>query len=294
MDYGIKVTQEGVSTATTDIREILMSSEFPMLKYHSDTSTSLDLTPGDTSKYIDVSHDLGYVPAFICYNIVDGKTIFIPSLGRATDFNEYTYAWADSSKVRAGIAFTTGAYGQQDKEPQSSSDYWDEHFGTDGFILIGKKDGNSRSGAIRFPSVPLNNSETITSATLDVAVEFKGAGATNLIIQTYGIDEDNTSSFTSSPMGRSRTTAVTSQSVSLPTTGEFFGINVKSQVEEIITRGGWSYGNAMGFHILDNGTADTVWSEDDLSTGITSRLKLTHGSTKTINYRVVIFKDKIN
>jgi len=112
-------------------------------------------------------------------------------------------------------------------------------------------------------------------------------------IKTYGIDEDNTADFSSSPMGRDETTSVTTQNVSVPSAGNYFGINVRDQVAEITTRSGWSSGNSLGFKIFDNGSPDSVWTEDDQPTGINSRLEIIYGDSTTITFRTIIFKDKI-
>ena len=65
--YGIILSKTGYDIDDPDIRNILMSSEYSMLKYHSDNSASITLHHGDTSKYVDIPHNLGYVPAFIVY-----------------------------------------------------------------------------------------------------------------------------------------------------------------------------------------------------------------------------------
>jgi len=292
-DIGIKVVQVGANIDTTDIREILMSSQYSMLKYHSDNTASVTLVPGDSDKYAEISHALGYVPAFIAYIKIDGVQYFI-NPPRASDFTSYPYAWASSSVIRCGYAYSVGAYNQMVKNPSSGTDYWYDGLGINGLILVGNYTGTAKNGALRFPSVTIANNETIVSAFLNYSVEYKGAGTGDMKIKTYGIDEDNTSSFSSSPMGRPQTTAVTTQDVSLPPAGQGFGINVKGQVEEITTRAGWVSGNAMGFLVFDNGSPLNVWVEDDYGTGVDANLTIVYGSNKTVDFRVIIFKDRIS
>lgn len=67
-DYGIKVTIPGKDTSSSDVRDILLSSKYPMLKYHSDDTVNLTIPTGNTSGFVDVTHNLGYVPAFIAYS----------------------------------------------------------------------------------------------------------------------------------------------------------------------------------------------------------------------------------
>lgn len=65
--YGIKASADGADIDTTDIGEILLHPDFPMLKYHSSTTPSGTISAGDTELFVPVSHNLGYVPAFLVY-----------------------------------------------------------------------------------------------------------------------------------------------------------------------------------------------------------------------------------
>jgi len=105
-NYGIKVVEEGADIETNDIREILLSSKYSMLKYYSSNISEVELSPGDTEVYVDFNHTLGYVPAYISYYFFEGKFYFI-NLPRSADFNSYAYSYADSSKIRCGLAFST-------------------------------------------------------------------------------------------------------------------------------------------------------------------------------------------
>lgn len=157
------------------------------------------------------------------------------------------------------------------------ANYWDAHFSDSNYFVLGQKDGNGRNGAVRFTNVTIPQAQVITSAQLSIAGEYV-AGSTNLIIRTNGIDEDNTSSFSSDPMGRAETTAQTNSNGTMPGAGNYFNVDVTAQVQEIVNRAGWASGNAMGFHMNDNGTANGTHLEDDEPTGINTIL--------TINYAV--------
>ena len=111
MDYGIKVMKAGYSYTNTDIRNILMSSKYSMLKFHSSSSVNISVTQASPNKnYVDVSHDLGYVPYFLVYRGVltdtgenganDTLQRFIPTLFSGSGGDISVYAFADSSKVR--------------------------------------------------------------------------------------------------------------------------------------------------------------------------------------------------
>jgi hypothetical protein len=270
-----------------------LSSKYPMLKYHADLLGTVTVNIGDTDKYVEFSHDLGYTPAFISYHRDGDYQYFIPTLGRNPNPPYYTYAWSNSTKVRCGISYNS-PYGQATIN-ESWSDVFEELYSAFYFFGVGNFDGNSDNGAIRFTNIDIPQSTSIISAVLNIAVQQKGGGTGDMKIKTFGIDEDNTSSFyPDSPMGRTQTSAVTTQNVSLPATGNYFGINVKDQVQEIVNRSGWSAGNAIGFLIYDNGSPTNVYINDDIN-GINSFLLITYntGGAKTIIFRTVIFKDKV-
>ena len=65
--YGIEVSKAGYDTTTSDVRNILLSSKYPLLKFHSDSSGSFTITAGGTAGSISFTHSLGYVPMFIAY-----------------------------------------------------------------------------------------------------------------------------------------------------------------------------------------------------------------------------------
>ncbi|MFA7000358.1 MAG: hypothetical protein WC241_04580, partial [Candidatus Paceibacterota bacterium] len=97
---------------------------------------------------------------------------------------------------------------------------------------------------------------TITSAKITF-VALRTATPT-LTIKIEGIDEDNTAEFVISPhdVGRDRTK--TTANVSWSSISETADANldtpdIKDIVQEIINRGSWSSGNAMGFYFSDGG-----------------------------------------
>lgn len=144
-----------------------------------------------------------------------------------------------------------------DNPPLTDNRYTTSPF-VPGSFEVGENFG-SQDGAIRIPSVPVGQATTVISATLIINVPVKGDGSGNLKVSAYGIDEDNTADFSSNPLGRSKTSAVTNAEISLPPEGENIGINVTNQVNEILARGGWSNGNAMGFIIQNNGSPTDVY-----------------------------------
>ncbi len=136
-----------------------------------------------------------------------------------------------------------------------------------GNYFIGKSDsGANIDSALRIQNISINQGQSIVSAILNFYVGAKN-GSTDLFYRIVGMDEDNTADFTSNPLGRPDTTAQPTGRVALPSVGNGWGANVKSVVEEITQRGGWSNGNSMGFKLYDNGSANGV-RFNDAYTGI--------------------------
>lgn len=126
-------------------------------------------------------------------------------------------------------------------------------------------------GAVRFPSIPLNRNQFVTDARLHLfAGATEGAGDGNALkVRLRGIDEDNTANFSSDPLGRSETDAEYIEQKTIPPGGGYgighFDMAAKNLVNEIIARGGWNYGNAMGFKIFDNGSTSGhhIWDSGE-------------------------------
>lgn len=297
VDYGLKVMQEGADITDTDIRNILMSSKYSMLKFHSDQTDSVTVNAGDEEQYVEFSHSLGYVPAFIAYYKFDNKIYFIPNVPRSGDFPNYGYAWADSTKVRCGIVFPT-PYNQLVRDTYDTA-YTTWTGGHNGYVIAGKVLTSSTDGGVEYDnigsevgdSITLPQGSTISSATLDFFIKDKGSGGNPNII-TYGIDVDDCSQF-GSDMGQAQTSASSAQTVAAPDES-FVGISVTSQVQEIVNRGGWANGNNMGFYILNNGSADSAYINNfDFTNLGVIKLVIVKSGTATAEFRCIIFKDKL-
>lgn len=296
-DWGIKVTAPGYGVETTDIRNIIMSSKFGMLKYHDDLSDSVIFAPGDYHQYHDFAHTLGYVPAYLAYYKWDGKTYNI-NAGAATGVggSVYSYSWADTTKVRVGIVFTGSPYNGRNYS-DTMEDCYDENTGSRIGYRVGKDDGTNLNGALRFVYVNIPKDATIVSATLSLVVGYRNGSNTDISFEVFGIDEDNTGDFGgANPMGRSATTAKKYYKGNIDNTR--FDVDVKAIVQEITTRGSWASGNAMGFTVRNyqSETPNNIWWEDDINSGTDSYLTIvaTYGSSLTMGMRTIIFKDKIS
>lgn len=133
---------------------------------------------------------------------------------------------------------------------------------TSALVAVGNNvsgSGGSTQGAIRFTSINIPKNSSINMAHLFLPYASVGSTGTWKWKLT-GIDEDNTAVIDSGTWGRSRTTAEVNFNEGEPTSGGTKTINVKSILEEITSRGGWSSGNALGFTMTDEGSDVDVWA----------------------------------
>lgn len=128
-----------------------------------------------------------------------------------------------------------------------------------GKFKIGNLAGGGIDGALRFPNVTLNQGTVVQSARLYIYSQFNGSGTIRFKVQ--GIKETNTASFSSNPFGRSKTTAIYTDSKTVGS-GGYFNTDCTDEMNEILAQGGWSSGNAMGFFVFNNGSDAGIDSED--------------------------------
>jgi hypothetical protein len=135
----------------------------------------------------------------------------------------------------------------------------------------------------RWRNVTVPNAATITSAFLRIIAE--ETKSDNIFFKVFGIAEDNTSDFSSDPGGRTKTTANTASNINGQTLNTEYTIDVTSVIQEIVNRGGWASGNALGLITQDNGTSNDkigrFWSRDGDSTKA-AQLEINYGSTSTV------------
>lgn len=127
-------------------------------------------------------------------------------------------------------------------------------------ITSGDIDATNRYLGLRFDNVTGLDGETINHAEIDVYIHANTGDEPNHDV--YGIAEDDTGTFTtagSNISGRTLTTATThigdGTDLGLSENSVMTITGVGPIVEEIITRPGWSNGNAIGFVIQGGATA---------------------------------------
>lgn len=125
------------------------------------------------------------------------------------------------------------------------------------------------NGMLRFPTVPVGQGVSVYGAELKIYASNASSTSGTLRSKTYGINEDNTGTLTGDPTGRGKTSSSTTNNSTRPSSGNYLNISVTSQVNQILARGGWVNGNAMGFFIDDTGSDADTWISSNYSTGLT-------------------------
>jgi hypothetical protein len=136
--------------------------------------------------------------------------------------------------------------------------YYSDSWNT-GYVYFGNNGDIAVSAAVRFTSVSIPKNSTVSYAYLKQVAYWDVTNDTRL--KVAGIDEDNTTTFSSTPMGRTQTTAkVDWDMVSQTADATYTSPNLKDIVEEIVGRSGWASGNAMGFLLNDDGSDNGAYS----------------------------------
>lgn len=280
----LKIMKPGKSLDSTDLRDYIFHSDHTCFKIHTISSGSITINPGVTDGYVDISHNLGYVPAFLVYE--DGQLL-----------PEDVECYADTSKIRITKRFANLSVNTYYASDVYNENGWiDDDSGelTQWFYAGKGIDGDG--SAIRWSNILVGQGVTISNANLDLNHVFTDAGS-DIKFKIWGIDEDNTESFSGSPMGRTKTTAERVKTQSAITSDFNFGDDITTLIQEVVNRGGWSSGNAFGIILNDNGSDSNHWIRQYVENRISDNLVLTltvpGASAVTSNYKVVVFKDKI-
>lgn len=296
MSYALKITKASAGVATATIIDQVFNSDYTMLKYHSENLGTITVTGGVAAGSVNFTHGLGYTPAFISYyNFSDsygGTQFFIPGIPGGVDYTNFSYAYsyADSTKIQCGYVFGGDGYNSFSVD---RTDVWYTLGNNNSFFALGKyTDDRQINGAYRVDNVALNKDQAIDSAVLSIYVNEVGTGTGNIVATYTGIDEDDTADFSGDPMGRPVTSAIGTITIPKPSPNEYVNVNVKSQVQEIIGRAGWSNGNAIGFIFIQT-SASTGLYFDENAADEKGHLTVVASGTADIKFRTIIFKDKI-
>ena len=273
----LKITEQGKSFVSEDPRDFkIYLPKYPCLKLDEIKAGTMTINAGSSVGVLDITHNKGLVD----FDVYQGNYLW-PDRVRA---------YNDGTKVR--ITFELG-YTYNKYDVDYPSDLYDAKYGGRSYTCCGKDNtGNGRDHAIKFNVIPVAKNANILAASIDHYAQYRwvSSPAQNMLLRTYGIAQDSCESFDSYPMSRTQTSAVTTQSNVVPQVGEFFGTDVKNQVQEIVNRSGWVIGNHMGFLIFDNGTPAGNYIEDD---SWRHKLSITVAGSMTLPFYVALYKDKI-
>lgn len=280
--HGIKITKAGYGITESDIRRFILHSEYPMFKIDQVFSAQISINSGDSSGYVDITHNLGK-RAFLVYQ--DGELL-------PYDIRAYN----DGTKIRL-TRILDAPYNQTITTYNANQIIVNNFGGLPAYdFLAGKILGSDIDSAYWFENIYVNQGQTINAANFQLKEVYTTSG-NDILFKMWGIDEDNTSDLGGGyPGGRPKTDAVRTKSQS-PITSHFnYGDEIKDLMQEIVNRAGWSNGNHMAFVIQNNGTPDNkgmagdhTYSNNNVELAVT----LTGTGYLTSNYKVVVFKDKI-
>ena len=115
--------------------------------------------------------------------------------------------------------------------------------------------GYHYNSCLRWTNIDLDKDQSLSNAYLRLrqSGDVNGVGDIDSLI--YGFDEDNTATFTGKPTGRALTTAYTEWDFSSTRYEWKASPDISGVVEEIISRSGWSNGNALGVLLVDDNCA---------------------------------------
>lgn len=313
---GIKISRPGFDVRTAAPHELSFSSAYKTLKIHTRGGGTLT----QTNKTITIPHNLGYVPFFLVHTQLDPSVALNGIVGDNTDFfispfrlgaqidiweSEASHdilAYADDTNLYIKANSNAGKYIYPAHVPGLTNA--DENLGWEysnfggATVTGGWYAGNDNSGfgilkgANRFRSIDLDKNETIYAATWNMHAGTR-QGSSEIKLDVWGIDEDNIGPFNGSggnPTARAKTSAKTDHNFTIPQ-GAGAGANVKSQVQEIIARSGWSNGNNMGFMAWDDGTANDNYLGENSNSG-QSYLEIIR-SVNIAQYKYTIFLNQL-
>jgi hypothetical protein len=171
---------------------------------------------------------------------------------------------------------------------------------TSAYLTVGQG-SDDIIGFFRFTNIPIAQGGTIDSAYVHVWThDYGSSNDVNLMIRA--VDEDNTAAFPSSngyntdPGGRARTSAGVTMTVAGTRGVETISGDIKTVIQEVVDRVGWSGGNAMAIVLEDNGS---TYANDlagyEFSTTKCMELIINYTSistyTKTVEANAYIIKD---
>jgi hypothetical protein len=169
-----------------------------------------------------------------------------------------------SKRIDASIRQLTDRYNSHWSPTWKCDENYGQIGNTTEFEDSGEWYGGIKNLSLRFINVTIPKNAVINSAT--VSLTDNSTGHTAVIhLKICGIAEDNTAEFTTSPIADARTRSHTSAAVDwdlnfTSSNGtERASSDIKTVIQELVNRAGWSSGNALGLYIYDDGTSNDYW-----------------------------------
>ncbi|QQS44626.1 hypothetical protein IPM65_03440 [Candidatus Roizmanbacteria bacterium] len=157
---------------------------------------------------------------------------------------------------------------------------------TRAFIPMGVYNGNTHMAVVRFLGASIPQGTTITSATFTLTgLNTWDCGGCSMDYILFGEDADTATALTLDNMNNlTPTTANATWSLPSVVAESEYSKDVTSIIQEIVSRGGWSTGNAISIILADNGSDYGEWQEFysyDGSTSKAAKLSITYSSGGT-------------
>jgi len=285
----IIILKPGANENSTDIRDYRFHSNFSFLKGFYDDIHSMTINAGDTEKIITIPHGLTYAPEVDVFHDTGSGLVQLPyRLKTISGFDRHFFHSVDDTNVyikwKSAVPYNLTTISAYNTAHNNLGFSWPS---------VGATPSNSIDCGLQFTNVAIPQGSTIISAYMDYLIGDRGSGTADRKINIWGIDVDNLSDF-GSDLGQAKTSATHSQNISGGISeGESFGITVTNEIQEIINRSGWSNGNALGFYLFNNGTDNSANNYYSAGYGGNVNLNYILSGSQTINFRVLIHKDKI-
>lgn len=147
--------------------------------------------------------------------------------------------------------------------------------------ILGRHSGQANDVAVSWDNVTIPQGSTISSATVELFMAASN-GISNIETRMQGFDVDDVAVFGASnrPSQIAQTTALVDRTYTFAddfSAGSFLSCDDASEIiQEIIDRGGWASGNALGVVLKDNGAAaGHRWVFTDYSVDTSEAAKIT-------------------
>lgn len=124
------------------------------------------------------------------------------------------------------------------------------------YIFFGHSGASSLRSFHRFTNVTIPAGATITAAKLQFRCAYERSGTCNVKAHFEAADNPGAPTTYSDLTSRSLTTGTAWNSVELWTVNNWYdSVDIKSELQEVIDRAGWSSGNAVTVHVVDNSSS---------------------------------------